>query len=739
MFSFLYPVFLWAATVAVIPLILHMMQKRRIIRLPFSTIRFLKLADKRSSRRIRLENFLLWLLRTVVMLLIILGFAMPVLRTTGFGSFMNRSQRDVAVVLDGSYSMAYSTGKGTVWDRAIESAAAILNGLESGDRVCIFLAADDVKPVVAQLTSDREFAVAQLRALEPGTTGSQLCQATVAAYDSLKEETRRREREIHIITDGQALPWNSFARTEEREHKVEDNGQERGDEEERRSSSIDLWQPQQVDKRTAFFVILAGVPSPENAAPLSVELQPHLIMGGMPSKLKVKLGYSGPLQSGLVTVHIRDEEIARRATSPRVAESDDLTFVLPPLEPGTHSGRVETPADRLGDDNVFHFLIRVREKLPSLCVGSRDDVFYLLKALRARVAGQSPMVVQWIGSEDLPDEELSGYSCVFLCNALPLEGQSILQLEDYVRQGGVLAVFPGHRAALEDYSTWSCLPGYPSSIDDVGLRFRKRALRLDNPHHALLRTLKLGPGGVPVITVERELTWEKLHASAESIISAGAANRFLLDRAFGNGHVLFFSVSADRSWGNFPLSAFFLPLAHQVVHFGAGISGATPYLWTTRSLSLREHLPAANRESVLLDPGNNNVPIRSVKDGNKTVLHAEGLLMPGIYLLSGSDNGEPQPALAINMNRKESNLTPVKKEDIPGIVGTKKVNVAADKEELLRLVEEHRVGRTLGELALWLAFLLAAVEVFYANRKSKSVPSLSETLGIEASGKVSGR
>ena len=68
MLQFLNPVFLIAAGAAVIPLVLHLIQRSRTIRVPFSTIRFLKLAQRRSSRRIRLENFLLWLLRTLLML-----------------------------------------------------------------------------------------------------------------------------------------------------------------------------------------------------------------------------------------------------------------------------------------------------------------------------------------------------------------------------------------------------------------------------------------------------------------------------------------------------------------------------------------------------------------------------------------------------------------------------------------------------------------------------------------------
>src|SRR3954469_13224291 len=126
---FLSPLFLIAAGLgAAVPLMLHLMQNRKKIQLPFPTLRFLKLAEKHSSRRIRLENFALWLLRTLIMALLGMAFAMPMIRRSGL-AFLGDAPRDVAIVLDVSSSMGYHTDRGTVWDRSIEAAVAIIEGL----------------------------------------------------------------------------------------------------------------------------------------------------------------------------------------------------------------------------------------------------------------------------------------------------------------------------------------------------------------------------------------------------------------------------------------------------------------------------------------------------------------------------------------------------------------------------------------------------------------------------------
>ncbi|MEI6516328.1 MAG: BatA domain-containing protein, partial [bacterium] len=90
MISFLNPFFLAFGVALFVPLVLHLIQSSRTVRLPFSTVRFLKLAEKRSSRRIKLENFILLLLRLLLMALLTLAFAMPMIRTKEFGNMLGR-------------------------------------------------------------------------------------------------------------------------------------------------------------------------------------------------------------------------------------------------------------------------------------------------------------------------------------------------------------------------------------------------------------------------------------------------------------------------------------------------------------------------------------------------------------------------------------------------------------------------------------------------------------------------
>ncbi len=478
---FLSPLFLIAAGLgASVPLLLHLMQNKRKELLPFPTIRFLKLAEKHSSRKIRLENFLLWLLRTLIMLLLGMAFAMPMIRKSGFG-WLGNSPRDVAIVLDASYSMGYHTGRGSIWDRGIESATAIIEGLSDKDRFCIYLAREQPEALIAEPIANKQDGLARLRALQPGETSSRLGPAVATAMKALLKADARRERELHVITDNQAVAWRDMA-----------------------------GEKNEIDPKTAVFVSLLGVPAPENAGVASVELQPPVARKDSEIKVTAKMLRSGPAEDTTATLYIDDKEVARRSIKAGDPEAAAPNFTLPALPIGVHTARVQTPDDNLPIDDPFYFLVRVQDEMPSLIVGNESETLYLRTALRTGIGAGA---VATTTPEHLTDKPLTTFSCIFLCNALPLAGQAITAIEDYVKAGGVLVIFPGTAAKPDDYKAWTSLPGAPTSIDELPLAERNRTLTWDLPQHLLVRSLREGVS-VPVLAIRRRLAWGKLNEGA---------------------------------------------------------------------------------------------------------------------------------------------------------------------------------------------------------------------------------
>lgn len=87
------------------PIIIHLLNKRKFRIVEWAAIEFLLEADKQNRRRIRLENWLLLLLRCLAVLLIALLLARPFRPQSVAGGTLQSVRFERIIVLDDSLSM----------------------------------------------------------------------------------------------------------------------------------------------------------------------------------------------------------------------------------------------------------------------------------------------------------------------------------------------------------------------------------------------------------------------------------------------------------------------------------------------------------------------------------------------------------------------------------------------------------------------------------------------------------
>jgi hypothetical protein len=721
MLVFANPAFLWALTAAAIPLMLHMFQRRRTVVTPFPTLRFLKAAQKRSSSRVRFENFLLWLLRTLLLLAIGFAFALPVLRSTEGDSVLSRTRRDIAIVLDASYSMNYELDRGKVFAVCKDAAVNIIGGLFSGDRVCVYVAADTPIPVIEKPTTEHATVIQAVNALECLPGSSRLDETVALALRALEQQEGRREREVYILTDGQALPWHGFrdaAGKDEAQFAPDADGAPRITREQR--------------DQTSFFALLAGAQQPDNACPADVKVSPLLMLAGQTARLNVRVGRTGTAKQLTVAVEIAGQERGRRSVETEADTEATVDFAVGGLEPGVHVATVTTPQDALPEDDAFQFLVRVRKQLPVLIAGPQDATRYLKAALAPGAADES---VRQVDATELTGIDLRDYQALFLCDAFPLDGQTVMRIEEYAKTGGVVIVFPGYRADLQSYADMKILPALPSGTEAIPVELAARPLkRVPNQEGQVVNfNLSLPPGTVPIVALKKVLTLGELQEGAAVLVTAGDGVPFMVGRAVGRGRVFLFAVGANRDWSTFPLTAFFLPVVHQLIRQGAGASVQPPHLTLGSQVPVNEAIPNYRDDDEIAMPS--GAPLQIKDNGNRTFF-IENLSEPGIYVRAKAGATEPEPVLAVNTDRFESRLTPATVEELAEWTGFKKFFTARDPEELARLIDEHRNGRSLAEIFLWLALLFALLEWWVACRALRSQTGATEKMTVDLAGKV---
>ncbi|MFZ6010825.1 MAG: BatA domain-containing protein, partial [Bacteroidota bacterium] len=99
--SFVYPGFLWALTALSIPIIVHLFNFRKTIRVYFSNTRFLKQVKEETTQKRKLKQYLVLASRLLFLFFLIMAFAQPFLPATE----QSAPGKNKTIYLDNSFSM----------------------------------------------------------------------------------------------------------------------------------------------------------------------------------------------------------------------------------------------------------------------------------------------------------------------------------------------------------------------------------------------------------------------------------------------------------------------------------------------------------------------------------------------------------------------------------------------------------------------------------------------------------
>ena len=74
---------LWGLGAASLPIIIHLLNQRKFREMRWAAMRFLLAAIRKNSRRIRVEQWLLLAIRTLIIILVVSAMAKPFLESLG--------------------------------------------------------------------------------------------------------------------------------------------------------------------------------------------------------------------------------------------------------------------------------------------------------------------------------------------------------------------------------------------------------------------------------------------------------------------------------------------------------------------------------------------------------------------------------------------------------------------------------------------------------------------------------
>ena len=205
--SFLAPLFLLGGALIIGPIIFHLIRRTTREVTPFSSLMFLQPTPPRVTRRSRIENLWLLLLRCLVIGLLAVGFARPFLQreNAAANASADASKRTVLLV-DTSASMR----REDLWTQARAKVEALTRSAAPADEMAL-LTFDRIPRTLLtfeqwrETTPDGRLAALtqRLEGVTPGWAGTALGAALLQAAEMLEApaEENGRTREIVVIGD----------------------------------------------------------------------------------------------------------------------------------------------------------------------------------------------------------------------------------------------------------------------------------------------------------------------------------------------------------------------------------------------------------------------------------------------------------------------------------------------------------------------------------------------------------
>ena len=198
--TFLNPAVLFGLLAASIPIIIHLLNLRKLKKIDFSTLQFLKELQKNKIRKIKIKQWLLLALRVLIILCIVTAFARPTLVGVSIGGTTSAAKTTAVFILDDTFSMSIVDANGSYFNQAKEAIKNILTQFEEGDEFGLVLLSH--QPNEIEMTSNLNKFKQEIESTNISFASGKINNAIIKAAQ-LIGDAQNFNKEIYLFTDFQ--------------------------------------------------------------------------------------------------------------------------------------------------------------------------------------------------------------------------------------------------------------------------------------------------------------------------------------------------------------------------------------------------------------------------------------------------------------------------------------------------------------------------------------------------------
>lgn len=715
--TFLSPLLIWGALLGAIPVIIHLLNRRRFRRVEWAPMKYLKLTVQRNRRRIQLEELLLLLLRIALPVLLFIALARPVLSPTGLERWIGRGGRSSEVVLiDDSLSMGYASDEGPAFQKALQVAGALLGATPPQDRCTLATASAPNAPVIHDVEASRreELAAAVAGVAQAATHAS--WPTVLAGLDDVLKSCTYPSRRLTIVTDLRRSGWDSAVK-----------------------DVAKRW----ADDKIVVRLVDVGSEGTANVSLQSLAPLDRTILAGAPSAWEAVVKNDSPRALVGAKAVLRVDDKPGEIPLPEIAPGETARVPLSVAFPGAgpHEFSLQLPDDELPADSRRGAAVPVKDSLLIRLVDGEpstepfaSEVDFLAAPLSIGVGSAEAWRVEVVTDQDFLSPRMETPDVLVLANVAAPTPEQADRLRRLVREGMGLMIFPGARTDLGLYNELFFRPDarllpfpFKATSDQP---FRGLAIEPARPS-PLEKLLDLKASAFERVPVRWIATVdEAAGTSGEGADDARTLARWndpdrspaVAERVVGDGRVLLWTTTADRAGNDWPVEPSFVMAIREAVK---GAARATPMSNTVAAGEPIRRVVHSSHEvaNAQLKPpeGSDPVALSAVPmpedpgddRGPATRIDVPDTRRAGVYRLSWEEGplGAREDVFAVDPDPRESLLERLPADEVRKLMEPLDVDVV----EARGVESLGPVGREIWrDLAAGLLVLLVAEAAFAA-------------------------
>ncbi len=667
--TFLSPVFLWGLATAAIPIIIHLISLRHTKEMEFSSVRFLDKMKHESIRNLTIKQWLLVLLRTLIIVALVLMLARPTTKGLISSTMVGDVNSKAIIIIDNSASMSLQTSRESNLEKVQVQSKTLIKKLDENAVLEIYQT-NPLKLIYTGQQNRMQSINNAINIIPQAVTADRIWAKTLSVIQETEQEELNKE--CFIFSDFQTLPDSNFIATLQEEYTD--------------------WKLYLIDQEKVVDNI-----SIQEVFPVSqIKLKDHLI------KINTIVANDGNVEKRNVPIelYLNQERVGQVVTAFDPQRTKEFLFQAYPGKSGIIRGKIVIPDDDFALDNVQTFEISIPERISCSLVGrSVEDIYLLENALRS-ISGANEYVT--INRKIVPQIDklfLDDTDVLILHRTQDIAPQAVENIQRFMERGGGLIWVADYENNIKNASIISALK-LPNFIRSIRVENNSFYSVLHNDRkHALFADLQVRrmKDEFPEVYAYAKV---RPHRDHNVVLTLNSMDPFLIYYRLIGGQVYYFTSPIGLGWNDFALRGLFVPMLHRMLILLATDESNTLPVVAGEPKMITLPMELINSQWAVYTPAGKRSLL--IPDYNRELLVVENTDNLGSYEVYADDKFFVAFSTTLDPNERP-NLW-VNGQTLVDLIGVEQTQYIGLNENIADSINELRYGT-----ALWRQYLLCAI------------------------------